>query len=413
MTSDQAAEDAVAQVARTSYGRLVAWLAARSGDIATAEDALADALARALETWPRDGVPDKPEAWLMTAAKRRMIDHARRHRVRREAATTLMMLAEERDHPPSAFPDDRLKLLFVCAHPAIDPALHTKLMLQTVLGLDAATIAAAFLEPPATLRQSLWRAKVKIRTAGIGFTVPDASELPDRLAAVLEAVYAAFGTGWDDWAGLRGGLAGEAIWLARLLADYLPGQAETHGLLALLLFAEARKPARRDADGRFVPLSEQNTALWSAEMLVEADAALRHAATLSAPGRFQFEAAIQAVHADRRRSGHTDWASVALLYAGLHAVAPTIGVAVARAAAVAEAQGKAAGRNLLMALPQEAVASYQPYWVLRAHLGMEVDDALAQALRLTADPSARALLLRRYAGGDRGGLSENFTIADA
>ena len=206
----------------------------------------------------------------MTAAKRRMIDHARRHRVRREAATALMMLAEERDQVPSDFPDDRLKLLFVCAHPAIDPALHTKLMLQTVLGLDAVAIAAAFLETPATLRQSLWRAKVKIRTAGIGFQVPGPAELPDRLAAVLEAVYAAYGTGWDDWAGLRAGLSGEAIWLARLLTGYLPDQAETHGLLALLLFIEARKPARRDADGRFVPLSDQDTARWTIDMLNDA-----------------------------------------------------------------------------------------------------------------------------------------------
>ena len=268
MTRDQATRDAVAQIARASYGRLVAWLAARSGDIATAEDALADALSFALETWPRDGVPTKPEAWLMTAAKRRMIDHARRHRVRREAATTLMMLADERDQAPPAFPDDRLKLLFVCAHPAIDPTLHTKLMLQTVLGLDAATIAAAFLETPATLRQSLWRAKVKIRTAGIGFAVPDATELPDRLAAVLDAIYAAYGTGWDDWVGARAGLSAEAIWLARLLTEHLPDQAETHGLLALLLFIEARKPARRDPAGRFVPLSDQDTGLWSADMLL-------------------------------------------------------------------------------------------------------------------------------------------------
>ena len=396
MTRDQPAQDAVAQIARASYGRLVAWLAARSGDIATAEDALADALRTALETWPRDGVPTKPEAWLMTAAKRRMIDHARRHRVRRDAAATLVLLAEERDRAPSAFPDDRLKLLFVCAHPAIDPGLHTKLMLQTVLGLDAATIAAAFLETPATLRQSLWRAKVKIRVAGIGFQVPEAADLPDRLAAVLEAVYAAFGTGWDDWAGLRAGLAGEAIWLARLLADLLPTQAETHGLLALLLFAEARKPARRDGAGGFVPLSDQNIALWSAAMMDDAEACLRRAAALRAPGRFQFEAAIQAVHADRRRTGRTDWQAVALLYEGLFAAAPTTGVAVARAAAVAEAHGAAAGVALLDGLDAEAIAAYQPYWGLRRHLQGDGAD-LAKALALTNDPAARAFLIQRYA----------------
>ncbi len=399
MTSDQPAQDAVAQVARASYGRLVAWLAARSGDIATAEDALADALGRALETWPRDGVPDKPEAWLMKVAKRRMIDHARRQRVRREATTTLVLLSEERGQTTQGFPDDRLKLLFVCAHPAIAPDLHTKLMLQTVLGLDAATIAAAFLEIPATLRQSLWRAKVKIRAAGIGFHVPDAAELPDRLAAVLEAIYAAYGTGWDDWAGLHAGLAGEAIWLARLLAELLPDAAEAHGLLALLLFIEARKPARRDADGCFVPLSAQDTAMWSGDMLAEAEASLHVAAALARPGRFQLEAAIQAVHADRRRTGRVDRDSIALLYEGLYAAAPTTGVAVARAAAVGEALGAEAARTLLGQLSPDAIATYQPYWVLRAHLGLDRADALTRALALTADPAARGLLIQRWGDG--------------
>lgn len=399
MAGDQTARDAVAQVARASYGRLVAWLATRSGDIATAEDALADALGRALETWPQGGVPAKPEAWLMTVARRRMIDHARRHRVRREAATTLVLLAEERTQTTHAFPDDRLKLLFVCAHPAIAPDLHTKLMLQTVLGLDAGIIAAAFLETPATLRQSLWRAKVKIRAAGIGFHVPSAAELPDRLAAVLEAIYAAYGTGWDDWAGLRAGLSGEAIWLARLLTELLPGEAEAHGLLALLLFIEARKPARRAADGRFVPLSAQDTALWSTDMLAEAEACLHRAAAHATPGRFQLEAAIQAVHADRRRTGQVDRDSIALLYEGLYATAPTTGVAVARAAAVGEARGAEAARALLGKLSPDAVATYQPYWVLRAHLGLDRADALARALALTADPAARGLLIERWGDG--------------
>ncbi len=400
MAGDQAARDAVAHIARASYGRLVAWLAARSGDIASAEDALADALARALETWLRDGLPTAPEAWLMTAARRRLIDQARRRRVRREAATTLVLLAEERDRAPADFPDDRLKLLFVCAHPAIDPALHTKLMLQTVLGLDAAVIAAAFLENPATLRQSLWRAKVKIRAARIGFVVPEAAELPDRLAAVLEAIYAAFGTAWDN--GARAGLAGEAIWLAQLLTELLPTQAETSGLLALLLFAEARKPARRDPSGGFVPLSDQDTALWSGAMIDAAETSLRHAASLSAPGRFQFEAAIQAVHADRRRTGRTDWDAIALLYAALFVAAPTTGVAVARAAAVAEAQGIAAAAGLLDALPADSVADYQPYWVLRAHLGIDRAASLTRALALTDDPARRAFIVARYGDAPQG-----------
>ncbi|HEY2995793.1 MAG TPA: sigma factor, partial [Methylomirabilota bacterium] len=216
----QAAHDAAALAARTAYSRLVAWLAARWHDVAAAEDALGDALAAALETWPRDGVPDKPEAWLYTAARRRLLDAARRHRVRADAAADLNTVMDDTDVARDGlFADERLKLLFVCAHPAIDEAVRTPLMLQTVLGLDAARIAAAFLVAPATMGQRLVRAKAKIRDTGIRFEVPEASELRERLDAVLEAIYAAYGTGWDDGAGAdprRSGLAEEAIWLGRL-----------------------------------------------------------------------------------------------------------------------------------------------------------------------------------------------------
>src|SRR6266436_9112154 len=229
----------IERVARESYGRLVAYLSSHTRDVASAEDALSNALVAALKVWPRDGVPQNPEAWLLTTARHSLIDLVRHQQVAVASEPTLQLLREEREVTLSAdFPDDRLKLLFVCAHPAIDPAMHTPLMLQTVLGLDAARIAHAFLVSPTTMGQRLVRAKTKIRDGGIQFEVPQERELRQRLDAVLEAIYAAFGIGWDDMAGVdqRGrDLAEEAIWLARVLLELMPKEAEVHGLLALML----------------------------------------------------------------------------------------------------------------------------------------------------------------------------------
>lgn len=399
---------AVERAARDSYGRLVTFLAARSRDIAAAEDALADAFRAALETWPRDGVPDRPEAWLLTAARRRLIDGARHLQVRAEAVPDLRLAAKEAQDLAEAdrFPDERLRLLFVCAHPAIDPAIHTPLMLQTVLGLDAARIASAFLVSPAAMGQRLSRAKVKIRDAGIGFELPEAKELPPRLDAVLEAIYAAYGSGWDDVAGAdprRRGLAAEAIDLGRMLRPMLPAEPEVEGLLALMLYCEARREARRSPEGDYVPLLEQDTARWSKPMIAEAERILSAAAQDRRFGRFQLEAAIQSVHAQRARTGRTDWEVIALLYEGLVRLAPTIGALVGQAAAIAEAHGAAAGWALLQAIPAEAVASYQPYWALAAHLlrrlGRPADMAYERAIGLCEDPAMRAFLLRRAAEG--------------
>jgi RNA polymerase sigma-70 factor (ECF subfamily) len=395
---------AVERAARDSYGRLVTFLAARSRDIAAAEDALADAFRVALETWPRDGVPDRPEAWLLTAARRRLIDGVRHLQVRAEAVPDLRIVAEEAEALAKVdrFPDERLKLLFVCAHPAIDPAIHTPLMLQTVLGLDAARIASAFLVSPAAMGQRLSRVKVKIRDAGIGFELPEAKELPPRLDAVLEAIYAAYGSGWDDVAGAdprRRGLAAEAIDLGRMLRPLLPAEPEVEGLLALMLHCEARREARRGPDGDYVPLSEQDTARWSRAMIAEAERILSAAAQDRRFGRFQLEAAIQSVHAQRARTGHTDWEAIALLYEGLVRLAPTIGARVGQAAAIAEARGATAGWALLEAIPAEAVASYQPYWALAAHLlrrlGQPASAAYERAIGLCEDPAMRAFLLWR------------------
>src|SRR5216683_2161815 len=377
------ARRAVEQAARDSYGRLLAFLAARSRDVAAAEDALGDAFRAALEAWPRTGVPEKPEAWLLTAA-----------------AEEAQALASTE----TLFPDERLALLFICAHPAINAAARTPLMLQTVLGLDAARIASAFLVQPAAMGQRLSRAKAKIRDAGIAFAVPEASELAPRLDAVLEAIYAAYGSGWDDVAGAdprRKGLAVEAIELGRLLLRLLPGEPEAQGLLALMLHCEARRAARRSASGEYVPLSEQDTALWSEPLIAQAQELLIAAERAGRIGRFQLEAAIQSMHARRAWAGSTDWEAIALLYEGLVRLAPTIGALVGRAAAIAEARDAETGWVLLQAIPAEAVLSYQPYWALAAHLlqrlgrADEAAAAYSRAIGLCEDSAMRAFLTRQ------------------
>jgi predicted RNA polymerase sigma factor len=398
---------AVEQAARDSYGRLIAFLASRSRDVAAAEDALGDAFRAALESWPRSGVPDKPEAWLLTAARHRLTDRARHARVEADAVPTLLAVTEEAQALAGAdtmFPDERLKLLFICAHPAIDAAARTPLMLQTVLGLDAARIASAFLVQPAAMGQRLSRAKAKIRDAGIAFAVPEPSELPPRLDAVLEAIYAAYGSGWDDVAGAdprRKGLALEAIELGRLLLRLLPGEPEAEGLLALMLHCEARRSARRGADGGYVPLSEQDVALWSEPTIDEAQQLLASAERAGRIGRFQLEAAIQSVHVQRAWTGRTDWESIALLYEGLVRLAPTIGALIGRAAAVSEARDAETGWALLQAIPPDAVAGYQPYWALAAHLLRRLGrmeqavDAYDRAIGLCEDPAMRDFLARQ------------------
>ncbi len=402
---DREARMAAELAARASYGRLVALLARQWRDLAAAEDALADAFRAALEHWPTSGVPARPEAWLLTTARRVLIDRARAQTVRADAGPTLALLTDQfAMAEPALFPDDRLKLLFVCAHPAIDASARTPLMLQTVLGLDAARIAAAFLTSAAALGQRLVRAKAKIRDAGIAFAVPEQSELAPRLDAVLQAVYAAYGSGWEDVAGAdpkRRGLAEEAIWLGRLIAGLLPREPEAHGLLALMLHCEARRAARRDAAGAFVPLAEQDVALWSRAMIGQAETALGEAAKLGRIGPFQLEAAIQSVHAARAVSGRTDWQALAQLHEGLARLAPTTGVLVSRAAAFAEAFGPERGLALLTELPEAEIASYQPFWALRAHLmqrlGLEAEARLAfdRAIGLADDPAVRAFLAQR------------------
>jgi RNA polymerase sigma-70 factor (ECF subfamily) len=396
----------IERVARESYGRLVAYLSVHTHDLASAEDALSNALVSALNHWPQDGVPKNPEAWLLTAARHSLIDVIRHQKVVLESEPTLKFLTENATETnlSTQFPDERLKLLFVCAHPAIDPAMHTPLMLQTVLGLDAARIAQAFLIAQKTMGQRLFRAKTKIRSGGVPFEIPQERDLPERLDAVLEAIYAAFGLGWDDMAGAdqRGrDLAEEAIWLARVLLQLMPGEAEVHGLLALMLHCEARRPARRAPDGRYIPLSDQDPKQWSLPLTKEAERHLAEAFRHGRAGRFQLEAAIQSVHAERARTGRTDWAAIVLFYEQLVRMSPALGTRAGYAAAVAEARGPGAGLAVLDTIDPEEVSTYQPYWAVRAHLlhclgkTREASDAYDRAIGLAEDPAVRAFLLQK------------------
>ncbi|MDW6022298.1 DUF6596 domain-containing protein [Mesorhizobium sp. BAC0120] len=407
MPSPAGVHATVERAARESYGRLLAFLSARSRDIAAAEDALGDAFGSALSTWPENGIPDRPEAWLLTAARRKLIDAARRREVRALSAPALLLAAEEaeaRAAEPSGLVDERLKLLFISAHPEIDAAIRTPLMLQTVLRLDAGRIASVFCVSPAAMARRLTRAKDRIRMQHIPFEVPSADELAPRLDAVLEAIYAAYGCGWDAVAGANptpNGLTEEAIYLGRLIVKLLPDEPEAHGLLALMLHCEARRAARRSPGGAYVPLAEQDWALWSSALAEEAEKELALAAREGRMGRFQLEAAIQSVHAHRAVTGKTDWDAVALLYEGLVRLAPTVGALVGRAAAVGEAVGAEAGLALLRDLPEASIMAYQSYWALAAHLfsrlgrADEAADAYQRAIGLCDDPAMRAFLIRK------------------
>jgi len=405
-TGQEGTHRTIERVARESYGRLVAYLSAHTRDVASAEDALSDALVAALTTWPQDGVPQNPDAWLLTAARHSFIDLVRHQQVALASEPSLLLLRENHKEATlsTEFPDERLKLLFVCAHPAIDPAMHTPLLLQTVLGLDAARIAHAFLVSPATMGQRLVRAKTKIRDGGIRFEVPQERDLPQRLDAVLEAIYAAFGIGWDDMEGVdqRGReLAEEAIWLGRVLLQLMPREAEVRGLLALMLHCEARRRARRGPEGRYIPLSEQDSEQWSLPLIEEAERHLAEASSRGRTGRFQLEAAIQSVHAERARSGRTEWGAIMLFYEQLIRISPTLGTRTGHAAAVAEARGPEAGLAVLDAIDPESVSGYQPYWAVRAHLlqrlakTSEAADAFDRAIGLAEDPAVRQFLLQR------------------
>lgn len=401
------AQAAAEAAARRSYGKLVAFLAARTRDVAAAEDALADAFAAALAHWPEAGVPEKPEAWLLVAARRKLADAARRHRTAIASASHLRLVAEELNAVSEETPvsDERLRLMFACAHPAIDEGVRAPLILQAILGFDAQAIGSAFLVSPAAMGQRLVRAKSRIKEAGIPFRLPEASDLPERLEAVLDAVYAAFAEGWSDPAGTetrRRDLAEEAIWLGRLLVSLMPDEPEARGLLALMLYAEARRASRRSADGGYVPLAQQDPRRWDQAMIDEAEALLLEASRGGRTGRFQLEAAVQSAHVIRRKSGSADWAAIVALYEALQDLTGSPVVAINRAVAIAEIDGPTAGLAALDAIGDDArLATYQPYWAARAGLLgrtgaiAEADAAYERAIGLETDPAVRRFLQER------------------
>ncbi|WP_418899155.1 RNA polymerase sigma factor [Terripilifer ovatus] len=412
MSREDQARQFAETAARQSYGKLVALLAARTGDIARAEDALSLAFAAALAEWPKSGPPATPDAWLLAVARRKLIDETRSRQVRNLASDHLRLLAQEmedamEDVPDADIPDRRLALMFACAHPAIEARIRAPLILQTILGFDAAAIASAFLISPATMGQRLVRAKTKIATAKIPFRLPDTPELADRLDAVLEAIYSAFALGWADASGgdaRLGNMAGEGIWLGELVAALMPTEPEALGLLALMLHAQARRPARRNESGDYVPLAAQDPALWDVTLIDRAEALLYRAGAMGRPGRYQLEAAVQSVHAARRISGETDWQAIEHLYDALWIVTASPVVALNRAVAQTQTRSVTQALAALDDLAHDPrMAAYQPYWAARADLCARsgdiaaADAAYQRAIGLESDPAVRRFLQKQQA----------------
>jgi predicted RNA polymerase sigma factor len=398
-------EQRVADLVRDSYGRLLAVLAAPTRDIAAAEDALADAIERALQRWPADGIPANPEGWVLTVARNRLRDVWKS-----SAYRTAEPLTENIDTPNTldddmpAFEDRRLELMLVCAHPAIAPNIRTPLMLQTVLGVEAAAIAEAFAVEPATMAQRLVRAKKRIRAAGIPFVLPQPDDLAERLPAVLEAVYGAYAIDWQltPQGSPIDTLSAEALHLALVLADLLPNEPEVLGLAALVCLAESRRGARRTDRGEFVPLDEQDTTRWDTTLIARGEALLRRAHAFGRPGRFQYEAAIQSAHSARAGTGQVDGEVLQKLHRALLRVAPSLGAEVASAAVDGQVDGPDAGLRALDAIDDPAIEKFQPAWTTRAHLlaeagrAGEAADAYRRAIELTTDPAVADHLLRRF-----------------
>ena len=405
------AADPVEAVFREEYGRLLALLVRQFGDLDLAEDAASDAIEAALHRWPVDGVPTKPLAWLLTTARRKAVDRIRRNQA---YAARLAIISAEGRHatsPPSGLttgdiPDERLRLFFACCHPALSIEARTALTLRCLGGLSTPDVARAFLVSESTMARRIVRAKRKIRDARIPFRIPEAEELAERLPAVLHAVYLIFTEGYSAAAGrnlLRPDLAEEAIRLARILHQLLPAEAETGGLLALLLLIDARRAARTDRDGELVSLEDQDRSLWDRDRIMEGHGLLVAALRRGSPGSYTLQAAIHALHDEAPGATTTDWRQVVALYDLLLRVSPSPVVQLNRAVALAMRDGPAAGLAALDALDDEALGDYHLLPAARADLlqrqGRRAEAAAAYraALLLVRNEREEAYLRRRLA----------------
>lgn len=415
-TETSIAGRAIERLARETYGRLLAIVAARTRDIAAAEDALGDAFAEAIEQWPRTGAPQNPAGWLITVARRRAIDRQRSipegmlsldDRMVEVGSLTAPRHAADGTTETNGM-DERLSMLFLCAHPSVDAAVRMPLMLQTVLGIEVRRIASALVTSPSALAQRLVRVKTKIHDSDLSFAMPEGSELERRRGDVMACIYAAASVGLESF-------MDEALWLADSLADPHTGAAssdpEALGLQALLGFLVARRGARRDAEGRFVPLIAQDPSRWSRPLIDRSEAILARAAQSGRFGRFQLEAAIQSAHCARLRTGQIDWPAIEKLYQALLSIAPSIGARCSAAAAAAESRGAAAGLSILaeFTTDESRVSDYQPYWATKAPLLAAIGDregalaAYERAIGLCDDGAVRVWLTER-AADVRGGV---------
>ena len=407
MLPPQTPAQAIERTAREEWGRILAALVKSLGDFQLAEDSLQDAVTRALEVWGDSGLPDAPDAWLITTARRRAIDRIRRDtRFAAHKAELSHLLdsahLDEADVGQEVIPDKRLEMIFTCCHPALDEKTQVALTLRTLGGLSTDDIAAAFLDKPATMAQRLVRAKQKIAGARIPYEIPKQTDLPARISAVLAVVYLIFNQGYSTLNARSQSLTDEAIRLGRIMSHLLPDEPEVMGLLALMLLHEARRHSRRNGDGELIPLEDQNRKRWDRAKIAEGDALLRRALPQGAVGPYQLQAAISGLHAGSPTWDDTDWAQIAALYTLLFQIQPSPVVQVNHAVAVSYARSAAEGIALLDPLKDTPVfARYQPYHAACAALFAREGDrtrakqSYAAAITLTDDPAERHFLERK------------------